>query len=379
MGPRVPLLLRGDGGHRPVRRRDGAQRRRSGTTTSSSCSSSRPTTSRGITSSRSTRPTRRWNCSSRARCRRVRAVQERHADRDEDGRVAPRHAEQLAGQGPGVVGRGAHPLARLRPHRRPAERRRAVEVRRCAGCDYSVGFEGPELSSSAPLTQVELPPATRTIRPSASPGHPRGRPPPARLRSRRPSPTASTTRPLWTNSRVVGFPDAAAAVHAWPGRSRSSRSTSRSTSAEEPGTRQPARPPAPRPWAGPGQMHAVQERPRRRVGRDAARREPPRLRHDVPPRLRAQRLPLPRQQRPGRTPTTSRTASRRYTIDRKPPYRHRPEVSELVILEWDSNGHNGGDLAFGPDGYLYHCLRRRHHRLRRQPPRPGPVAPATRR
>lgn len=27
--------------------------------------------------------------------------------------------------------------------------------------------------------------------------------------------------------------------------------------------------------------------------------------------------------------------------------------SERLIIEWDSNGHNGGDLAFGLDGYLY--------------------------
>ena len=28
-------------------------------------------------------------------------------------------------------------------------------------------------------------------------------------------------------------------------------------------------------------------------------------------------------------------------------------ASELVIIEWDSNGHNGGDVAFGNDGMLY--------------------------
>ncbi|HEX4797114.1 MAG TPA: PQQ-dependent sugar dehydrogenase, partial [Humisphaera sp.] len=44
----------------------------------------------------------------------------------------------------------------------------------------------------------------------------------------------------------------------------------------------------------------------------------------------------------------------RFTVDRKPPYGIDPK-SEQIILEWDSNGHDGGDLAFGPDGYLYHA------------------------
>ncbi|MBX6311637.1 MAG: PQQ-dependent sugar dehydrogenase, partial [Isosphaeraceae bacterium] len=42
----------------------------------------------------------------------------------------------------------------------------------------------------------------------------------------------------------------------------------------------------------------------------------------------------------------------RYTVDRQPPHRIDPG-SKLLIIEWASNGHNGGDLAFGNDGTLY--------------------------
>jgi uncharacterized repeat protein (TIGR03806 family) len=42
----------------------------------------------------------------------------------------------------------------------------------------------------------------------------------------------------------------------------------------------------------------------------------------------------------------------RYTMDRKPPYALDPK-SEKVIIEWLSDGHNGGAIAFGHDGMLY--------------------------
>jgi glucose/arabinose dehydrogenase len=42
----------------------------------------------------------------------------------------------------------------------------------------------------------------------------------------------------------------------------------------------------------------------------------------------------------------------RYTAGREPPHRLDPASKQLVI-EWPSDGHNGGDLAFGNDGFLY--------------------------
>src|SRR5204862_3071780 len=42
----------------------------------------------------------------------------------------------------------------------------------------------------------------------------------------------------------------------------------------------------------------------------------------------------------------------RFTVDRKPPYK-LDKASEQVVIEWESDGHNGADLTFGLDGMLY--------------------------
>jgi glucose/arabinose dehydrogenase len=49
---------------------------------------------------------------------------------------------------------------------------------------------------------------------------------------------------------------------------------------------------------------------------------------------------------------TKKTRVTRYTMETKPPYR-LDSKSAKVIIEWESDGHNGGDLAFGNDGMLY--------------------------
>ena len=56
----------------------------------------------------------------------------------------------------------------------------------------------------------------------------------------------------------------------------------------------------------------------------------------------------------GRVPADGRRRTRvtRYVIDREPPYAFHRDTA-TVIIEWDSNGHNGGDMAFGADGTMF--------------------------
>lgn len=56
----------------------------------------------------------------------------------------------------------------------------------------------------------------------------------------------------------------------------------------------------------------------------------------------------------GRVPKDGRRRTRitRYVIDREPPFAFHRD-SATVIIEWDSDGHNGGDMAFAADGTMY--------------------------
>jgi uncharacterized repeat protein (TIGR03806 family) len=163
-------------------------------------------------------------------------------------------------------------------------------------------------------------------------------------------PFALDRRVAWTTSRVIGSPDPPLpyrVVRAYP------RLTLRQPLyfATEPGTKNFLVIEHVGTWAGPGRISRVAHDPKVVAG-------------DI--LLTMDRLPYglafhPQYLKNGYLYVFSNgpvTAAKkmnrisRYTVQREVPNRCDPG-SEQVILEWESDGHNGGDLAFGSDGFLY--------------------------
>ena len=93
---------------------------------------------------------------------------------------------------------------------------------------------------------------------------------------------------------------------------------------------------------------------RPRLGRVRGAPGPPQAAHLLrllPPGVCRQRLRLRLQQRPARRAGRRNRISRYYRRP-EPPRRIDP-ASEEVVIEWKSAGHDGGDMAFGRDGFLY--------------------------
>ena len=208
--------------------------------------------------------------------------------------------------------------------------------------DYVSGSEKPELSSIAPLTRPDYHhyedyATVRFVGPDGKSGS---------------KAFGIEHRVPWTRSRVVGFPDPPLpyrVAKAFP----KLKVFQPVYLAEEPGTDNLLAVQHLGSWAGPGKV--IRFRNDADIDSAETLLENDRLIYGLTfhPRFRENGYVYLISNGPVDAENKQNRISR-FTIDRQPPYRLDPK-SEMVILEWDSNGHNGGDLAFGPDGYLYHA------------------------
>jgi uncharacterized repeat protein (TIGR03806 family) len=197
--------------------------------------------------------------------------------------------------------------------------------------DYSADFEGPELSTCAPLSQLNFH-RTEDY---------------ARLRFKGPP---IERHPSLLSSRVVGSPDPPLPFRvrpAFPGL----KVPCPIAVAREPGTDSLILVHQIYPWSGAGRVLRIQDRPDVKETQELLALDA--IAYGVafhPDYEKNGYLYVgsngPLSSGPKKTRVT------RYTVGRSAPHAIDPKSAQ-VIIEWESDGHNGGDLAFGNDGMLF--------------------------
>ncbi|HVE43158.1 MAG TPA: PQQ-dependent sugar dehydrogenase [Planctomycetota bacterium] len=197
--------------------------------------------------------------------------------------------------------------------------------------DYSADFEGPELSTCAPLSQINFHQYEDY----------------ATLRFKGP---ALDRRPALTTSRVVGSPDPPLPYRVRPA-FPDLKVPCPIAVAREPGTDSLILAHQAFAWGGAGRILRIQDTPGVKEAQELLQVDGIAYGVAFHPDYEKNGFLYvgsngPLSSRPKKTRVT------RYTVGRDGSRTIDPK-SALLIIEWESDGHNGGDVAFGNDGMLY--------------------------
>jgi len=204
--------------------------------------------------------------------------------------------------------------------------------------DYTTGREQPELSSSAPLQKPDF----HRYEDYSD------------LRFIGPRSTMSRygidQRPLWTNSHVIGSPDPPLPYQAV--RVFSNLNVHLPVAiAHEPGSDRILFLEHSVPWSGAGILRRFEAKPDVTKIENLIEFEDIAYGMTFHPGFKTNGFIYIGSNGP-QNASKKKTRVVRYTISREAPFKIDP-TSKLLIIEWDSDGHNGGDVAFGLDGMLY--------------------------
>src|ERR1043165_4782036 len=203
--------------------------------------------------------------------------------------------------------------------------------------DYTTGLKEPELSSSAPLQKPDF--------------HRYEDYTPIRFVGSGPAGQYGIVqRPLWTNSHVVGSPDPPLPYRAV--RVFSNLNVHLPVAiANEPGSDRMLFIEHEVPWSGAGTVRRFKAEPQVSQAETLLDLEDIAYGLTFHPGFKTNGFVYIGSNGPQNS-SKKKTRVTRYTISREAPFA-LDRSSRRLIIEWDSDGHNGGDVAFGPDGMLY--------------------------